>query len=127
MNPRPRFLRTDFTLVELLVVIAVIANAHTAKCAANFQQLGVGSAAYAAIGRIALASCQFAYSPRNAKLPLSFHNGAHPVLFSDGSVQIIGFPKGAVDPENPPNIWDSNTKQISIWRYFAGKTTALNL
>ena len=79
---------------------------------------------YATLGRRSIASCQWAYSASSpVKLPLAFHEGGYPVLFSDGSVQIIPFPAGSVDRDHPPDIWNNNTLQTSVWEFFDGKLT----
>lgn len=77
---------------------------------------------YATLGRRAIASCQWAYAASSpVKLPLAFHDSGYPVLFSDGSVETISFPKDSVDRENPPSIWDKNSLQIDVWEFFDGK------
>lgn len=81
---------------------------------------------YASLERISLASCTFAYATNNPeRLPLSLHNGAYPVLFTDGSIQTIRFPDHLINPANPPDIWNQNTRQIQVWDYFDGKRKTL--
>lgn len=86
-------------------------------------------ATLASLGRRSIASCQWAYATSNPmKLPLAFHSGGYPVLFSDGSVERISFPAGSVDSENPPNINNSTSLQRNVWEFFDGKlTTELQL
>ncbi len=82
----------------------------------------------ATMGRRSIAACQFAYVPSNpTSFPLSWHKGSYPVLFSDGSVEAIRFPAGAVNQNAPPNINDSTGLQIKVWDYFDGATTTLKL
>ncbi len=82
----------------------------------------------ATMGRRAIHACNFAYAASNPKgSPLSWHSGSYPVLFSDGSVEVIRFPNGAVDPENPPNINNINNMQTRIWDFFDGSLTNLSL
>jgi type II secretory pathway pseudopilin PulG len=81
----------------------------------------------ATMGRRAIISCQFGYASSNPKsYPLSWHDGSYPVLFTDGSVQTIRFPEGAVTG-TPPNINDSTSLQITVWDFFDGHTTTLKL
>ncbi len=81
----------------------------------------------ATMGRRAIHSCQFAYAPSNPKsFPLSWHDGSYPVLFSDGSVQVIRWPEGAVDPNNPPDINNQTPRQIRVWDFFDGHRTTLS-
>lgn len=81
-------------------------------------------ATFASLGRRSIASCQWAYSASSpVKLPLAFHPGGYPVLFSDGSVESISFPAGSVDPENPPDINNSTSLQRDVWEFFDGKLT----
>ena len=84
---------------------------------------------YATLGRRSFASCQWARSASSpVKLPLSFHEGGYPVLFSDGSVQVIAFPSDSVDRNNLPDIWNKNTLQTDVWEFFDGTlTTPLRL
>lgn len=82
---------------------------------------------YASLERIALAACTFAYAANNpVRLPLGWHKGVYPVLFTDGSIQTIRFPDHLIDPANPPDIWNSNTRQIQVWDYFDGRRTTLS-
>lgn len=77
---------------------------------------------FASLGRRAIASCQWAYSASSpVKLPLAFHDNGYPVLFSDGSVETISFPKDSVDPDKPVDIWNKNSLQIDVWEFFDGK------
>lgn len=82
----------------------------------------------AALGRRSITACNFAYAASNpVNAPLSWHQGTYPVLFSDGSVEQIRFPEGAVNKDAPPNINDSTAMQMKIWDYFDGKTATLKL
>lgn len=77
---------------------------------------------FATLGRRAIGSCHWwSNGTSDPRYQLSYHDGQYPVLFSDGSVQIMMFPKGTFDPKNPPDITKNNQKQTAIWLFFDGK------
>lgn len=70
------------------------------------------------VSRRAIASCFFMQQPNNPNQPLSWHDLSWPVLFGDGSIQVIqGLPPD-VEDSSSTDVWGVTSKQWKFWDHF---------